>query len=175
MHTSTVHTSTVQRSPDIRVIIFGYASPTTGQAFLDEHHVTAAELFDGRFEARVEAQAQENGWQVTHLYRRTPEDVREYEELLKLAVELGIAKAAAPVRALLERFLSGEVTQSLLFALGHEVREGGGHPVEEYALRAAERDVYRVFWRAHVGPVGVHALMGEAETWATMALDWIRA
>jgi hypothetical protein len=170
-----MYTFTVQRSPDIRVILFGYASPTSGQTFLDEHHVTAAELSDGRFEARVEAQAQENGWQVTHLYRRTPDDVREYEELLKLAVEFGIAKATAPIRALLERYLTGEVTQSLLFDLSQAVREGGGHPVAEYALKAAERDVYRVFWRAHVGPVGVHTLMCEAESWAGMALDWIRA
>jgi len=156
-------------TPDITVTIFGYASATAGQTVLAERRVTANELVDGQFEAELDALARENGWQVTHLCRRTP----EYQETLKLAAEFGMRKAVGPTRTLLERYLTGEVTESLLFALGRAVREGGGHPVAEYALQAAERDVYSVYWRVRLGP-SVYTVLDAAETWAGMALDWIR-
>jgi hypothetical protein len=166
--------SSAQHTPDIRVLVFGHASPTTGQMLLAEQLVSAGELVDGRFEAQLDAHIREKGWCVTLLCRRTPEDAREYEDLLKIAAEFGMTKAAPPARALLGRFLTGEVTESLLFALGRAVREGVGHPIAECALKAAERDVYRVFWRVRLGPAGVHAVLGEAENWAEMTLDWTR-
>jgi hypothetical protein len=170
----TPQTSGPQHTPNIRILVFGHASLTTGQTLLAEQLVSAGELVDGRFEAQLDARIREKGWWVTHLCRRTPEDAREYEDLLKIAAEFGMTKAARPARALLERFLAGEVTEGLLFALGRAVREGGGHPIAEYALKAAERDVYRVFWRVRLGPAGVHAVLGEAESWAEMTLDWTR-
>jgi hypothetical protein len=170
-----MQTPTAESSPDITITVFGYASPASGQTVLAERCVTARALRDGSFAAELDARAGEEGWRVSHLCRRTPEDVEEYEELLKLAAEAGLAKAPPAARALLERFLTGEVAEDLLFAMGRAVREGGIHPSVELALKAAERDVYRVFWRVHLGPVGVHALLREAETWAGMALDWSRA
>jgi hypothetical protein len=169
-----MQTPTVHPSADIRLTIFGYASPTSGHTALAERLVTADELADGRFEHLLDALATANGWRVTHVYRRTPADAQAYEETLKLAAELGVEKATGTSRALLERFLTGEVTESLVFALGRAVREGGGHPVTEYAIKAAERDAYRVFWRARLGVLGIHALRCEAETWANRALDWTR-
>jgi hypothetical protein len=160
--------------PTIRMTVFGRAAPTAAEVVLTERLVSPNELVDGRFEAALDADARANGWSVTHLCRRTPEDERDYEELLKLSAEFGIAKATGTARALLERFLGGDFTEDLLFALGRAVREHDGHPVAEYALKAAEREVYRVWWRVRLGPPGVLALRNEAESWAGMTLDWIR-
>jgi hypothetical protein len=154
-----MHAPTAEHACNIKVTIFGHASTTAGQTVLAERLVTADELRDGRFEAALDADARAKGWEVTHLSRRTPEDQAAYEELLQLAAEYAIGKAKPHERALLERFLTGEVTEDLLLALGRTVGERAGHPVADFALKAAERDVYRVFWRTRLAPLGIHALL----------------
>jgi hypothetical protein len=170
-----MHASTAHHTPDIKVTVFGHTSTTTGQTVLAERLVTESELADGRFAAELDAHAAENGWYVTHLRWRTRADQAEYKDVIKRAAECGIANATGPVKVLLERFVAGEVSEGLLFALGRAAREGGSHPVAACALKAAERDVCRVWWLARLGPLGIDTLLREAETWAAMAIDGMRA
>jgi hypothetical protein len=156
---------------EIKMTVLGRERPGAPEAILCEELLTAAALADGTFEAQLAARAAREGWVLTALCRRTPRDQLAYEEKLQLAAEFGAEKARPVPRDLLLRFGRGEVTEDLLFALGRAVLERA-HPATEFALKAAERDVYRVWWRARLGPRGVSALMSEAETWAEMALDW---
>jgi hypothetical protein len=156
---------------EIKMTVFGRETPGGPEAILCEQIVSSAALADGTFEAQLAARAAREGWVLTALCRRTARDQLAYEEKLKLAAEFGAEKARPVPRDLLVRFGRGEVTEDLVFALGRAVLERA-HPATEFALKAAERDVYRVWWRARLGPQGVLALLSEAETWAEMALDW---